>query len=310
MTKDYILFGKKLLIFLIIISILDVIGGKLFERFYFKGRSGESAQTTYALTKATEDCLVFGSSRAVHHYIPAIFTNSLKLSCYNAGKDGQGILYQYAVLNSILSRKIPKAIILDVDAEEFTENEISYGRLSALLPYYYRQKEVQPVVNERGYYERVKVFSSLYRFNSLLLNTLFSSVKKGPDGFENGYNPLRKQWNKPLNDAATRRKEVIDTTKVHYFKKFMLQAKARNIAVFVVVSPVFEKETVKASSLQMVRDICEQMELPFLDARQDARFISHPEYFADIDHLNETGALVYTRYICDEINRNNIIQQK
>ncbi len=307
MKKDYLLFGKKLLIFLVVIGVLDVAGGKLFQRFYLKGTSGESAQTTYALTKATEDCVVFGSSRAVHHYIPSLFTDSLKLSCYNAGKDGQGILYQYAVLNSILSRKAPRAIVLDVDADEFTDNEVSYGRLSALLPYYYVQKEVQPIVNERGYYERIKVLSSLYRFNSLLLNTLVSTVKQDSDGFENGYKPLNKWWNRPLEKAAKKRVENIDTIKVGYFKKFLQSAQAKNIAVFVVVSPVFEKETVKASSLQMVQNICEEMKLPFLNVRQDPRFISHPDYFADIDHLNEKGALAYTRYICNEISRNHLI---
>ena len=41
------------------------------------------------LTKA--DLLVFGSSRANHHYVPEVFEDSLKLTFYNTGKDGSGI---------------------------------------------------------------------------------------------------------------------------------------------------------------------------------------------------------------------------
>lgn len=303
MKKDYIRLVKKIMVIAGILVVIDLALTKLFQHFYFKLRSGESAQTTYAVTKATDQWIVFGSSRAVHHYIPSIIEDSFALSCYNAGKDGQGILYQYGVLKSILSRTTPKVIIIDADADEFRENEAGYGRLSALLPYYYSKREVQDVVNERSRYERIKTFSGLYRYNSLFLNTFFGNLKQDSDGIEKGYKPLDKLWNKPLTSAMAIKKDPIDSLKVNYFKRFIEDAKKRGSDVFVVVSPVFEREITRPVSLQITESICKNMGATFIDARQDTAFISHPEFFADIDHLNEKGALVYTKFICNKIKQ-------
>jgi hypothetical protein len=302
MKKDYIRLLKKIFIIAVLLIVIDVLAGKLFQQFFYKLKSGESAQTTYAVTKANEQCVIFGSSRAVHHYIPSVVEDTFALSCYNAGKDGQGILYQYAVLKSMLSRTTPRVIILDVDADEFVENEAGYGRLSALLPYYYYQKEVQDVVNERSPYEPFKALSGLYRYNSLLLNTVFGSIKQENDGIEKGYKPLDKIWNKPMAEGRTNKKEKVDSIKIEYFKNFITEAKKQGTAVYVVVSPVFETQIVKPSSLQIAEDLCKQEEVPFINVRQESAFISHPEYFADIEHLNESGAGIYSKFICNRIN--------
>jgi hypothetical protein len=308
MKHECIRFGKKVFIVAGILVVLDILAGKLFDHFYFRSTSGESAQTTYAVTTAAEDCQVFGSSRAVHHYVPGIIEERFSYSCYNAGKDGQGILYQYAVLKSILLRKAPRVILLDVDADEFRQNEAAYGRLSALLPYYYSHQEVQPVVNERSRYEQIKALSGLYRYNSLLLNTVSNVFKQENDGMEKGYKPLQKQWNKALAAAKKMRKESIDSIKINYFRQFLGDAKKAGSTVVVLVSPVFEKETTPVVSLEIAKSICEELRVPFINSRQEAQFISQPAYFADIDHLNEQGARAYTGYICNEIRKRRLVE--
>lgn len=56
--------------------------------------------------------LIFGSSRAAHHYVPSILSDSLDMSCYNCGMDGNGIIYGYGKLKTITARYYPKIVIL------------------------------------------------------------------------------------------------------------------------------------------------------------------------------------------------------
>ena len=96
-----------------VVFILDFTIGKTLRYYYFKESSGTHFRTTYAIEKTNADILIFGSSRANHHYVPAIFEDSLKMKFYNTGRDGNGIFFQLAVLKSILKRYTPKIIIFD-----------------------------------------------------------------------------------------------------------------------------------------------------------------------------------------------------
>jgi hypothetical protein len=103
-------FFLKLLIIGSIILILDQALGKLLKHYYYKIDHAEQGRTTYAIDLTRDDILILGSSRASHHYVPAIISDSLGSSCYNAGKDKQGLFYCQAVLNAVMKRHIPKMV--------------------------------------------------------------------------------------------------------------------------------------------------------------------------------------------------------
>ena len=72
--------------------------------------------------------LIFGSSRAAHHYVPSILSDSLDMSCYNCGLDGNGIIYGYGKLKTITARYYPKIVILDIQPtfDLFTNDNCKY----------------------------------------------------------------------------------------------------------------------------------------------------------------------------------------
>ena len=115
--------GKKFLLKLLIVltgmAIADVAVGGLMGHFYFRIRHGEQARTTYAVDSANQKILILGSSRASHHYIPAIIEDSLGMSCYNAGKDKQGVFYSLAILKAVCARHRPQGVILDITPFSF-----------------------------------------------------------------------------------------------------------------------------------------------------------------------------------------------
>ena len=173
-SNSKIVFLYKLIRLIIILFTLDFSIGHFCKHLYFSQKSGLNYRTTYALEKTNEDMLIFGSSRANHHYNPQIFTGVTGLSCYNVGRDGQSIFYHHAVQKATLTRYKPKIIILDVVFTDFesAQSEESLDRLAALLPYYKTHKEIQNIVNQRSKFEKFKLWSKIYPYNSLILTIL------------------------------------------------------------------------------------------------------------------------------------------
>lgn len=52
----------------------------------------------YIANKATDDIIILGSSSATHHYVLQIIEDSLGLSCYNCGEEGNGVVLAYGRL--------------------------------------------------------------------------------------------------------------------------------------------------------------------------------------------------------------------
>jgi hypothetical protein len=196
-SKGYKKFFIKLFIFLAIVVLFDFAIGAALRHYYFKQESGVQYRTTYSMEQTKADLVIFGSSRATHHYVPDVFEQRLNMSYYNVGRDGNFIFYHYAVLKSILKRYTPKIIILDISGAEFSVGQDSYDRLSALLPYYKTHPEIRPIVELKSEYEKIKLASSIYPFNSSIITIALGNAefnKKRNDDTE-GYVPLKKNWN-------------------------------------------------------------------------------------------------------------------
>lgn len=61
-----------------VLCILDYGIGKFLEYLYFNQKQGKLYNITYAIEKQTNDVIIMGSSRAMHHYNPDIISDSLK----------------------------------------------------------------------------------------------------------------------------------------------------------------------------------------------------------------------------------------
>ena len=108
--KKFILYT---LLFFTVVAVVDFAAGKVF--YYLQSRAGgRTGAEWYACKESHEDIIIMGSSRASHHYVPQIFEDSLGLSCFNAGQDGNGIILQYGRWKMIRERYTPKMVIYDV----------------------------------------------------------------------------------------------------------------------------------------------------------------------------------------------------
>ena len=96
----------KIALFFIIIAIIDVLSGKCFAYLVEHTKGGDNLRNNFICNSMNDDILIFGSSRALHHYNPAIISDSLHLSCYNCGQDGNGAILNEARYQLILKRYI------------------------------------------------------------------------------------------------------------------------------------------------------------------------------------------------------------
>lgn len=301
---DFKKFCIQLVIFTLIVFIADQIGGRALSWLYFKQNHGFLYKTTYTFNKVNTPVLIIGSSRANHHYYPQVFEDSLKLGCFNSGLDGGHIFYYDAALRCILKRYTPKIIVLDFLPQELENNPEDYDHLSVLLPYYSTHPEIRDLIMLRSRYERIKLFSSIYPYNSLIIPSLTGSLdlhhKAAYEirlkGFDPGYNGVLKEKLKTVYY-----KNEIDTNTVNTLQSFIKECSGHKIKLFIIVSPVFTNYKNQSESISIAKNIANHYEVKLWNYSQDNYFLNHRELFNDIAHLNPKGAEIFSKIVAERI---------
>ncbi len=295
-------FFLKLVLILFLLLIIDRAIGMALSHYYFRQHRNDESKITFVIDSTVADVVIFGSSRANHHYVPEIFENELHMSCFNAGADGNYLLYSYALFNTIVNRYSPKLIIFDIRPYELGNIESEYDRLSILLPYYQKYPEVRHVIELRGPFEKLKHISSIYSYNSLIFQILKGNLGSGKSegsGLK-GYIPLNntmqpeKIGNWDICDIP------VDNNKVNLVKDIISTCKKKNIELLFVHSPIWINMQ-KSSCHNILADICSENGIRYIDMSNDTTFINRPDYFEDISHLNDKGARIFSSMLADKI---------
>jgi len=313
-SNDFIKFGKSLVIFIIVMVTVDYVIGFSLEKLYFSLKRGQFAQTTFSIDSTNQDVIIFGSSRALHHYSSPIMAEKLGTNLYNAGRDGQFIPYYCALQDAILKRKIPKLIILDVNVWEIAPNDEKYEKLSMLLPYIHNHPEFLKYIKEISEWEHIKLFSKTYPYNSTVFvslhDFLFSESLPKDD---NGYFPLDRTMSLSdfnnykakkiiYDDKREKMKVPFDTKAIEYYDYFLKQVDSLGIPTYVVISPTILKEPSTKEKLLIERMAKSHKYVRFLDYSSDPEYNNQYQKFADEFHLNTQGATEFSYEISDYIN--------
>ena len=296
-------FFLRLVLILFFVLIVDRGGGMILSHYYFHQHSGEESKITFVIDSTVADVVIFGSSRAHHHYVPEIIENRLHYSCFNAGADGNYLLYSYALFNTIVKRYSPKLIIFDSRPYELGNIASEYDRLSILLPYYQKYPAIRHVIDLRGPFEKFKHISYIYSYNSLLFQILKGNLGSGKsEGPElDGYSPLNKTM-KPEKIGTWDICDIpIDKNKVNLVRDIISTCKKKNIELIFVHSPIWVTMQ-KSNCHNILADICSENGIRYIDMSNDSTFINRPDYFEDISHLNDKGARIFTNMLIDKIH--------
>ena len=287
---------------LLLIFIADRVVGFVFERAYRNSKYGIFHRQEYCLHNSKDKIIILGSSRAAHHYVPQIFTDTLGLSCYNCGSDGMCIYYHYGILSSYIERgDIPKIVLLEVmNTDAVSSNTSTFGLEAAidrLAPNYGEYKEIDSLLLLGGWKEKIKMLSMCYRYNSKAVQLIKCNFIRWPEDY--GYEAIFGQLpdTSMIRDGGYKSGKI-ENEKIYYFNKFIKVCLDNDIKLFFVESPYYEISS--SLGIDTLKSISDNYHIKWLDFK-NCRELMKPQYFRDFGHLNDVGAHLYSAILAHEL---------
>lgn len=301
----------KVVLFLLIVAIIDWLFGLAMEAITKRINIGINGRDDFICNKMTDDVLIFGSSRAVCHYNAQMISDSLGVSCYNAGELGYGIIFAYGRLLMVLERYSPRTIIYEVtpkyDYLDGEDNHLFLGRLKQ----HYDRAGIDSIFWDVDPKERYKMISGMYRHNSSFLQKLaayflrISTTDNGIKGFipmTGEIDTMKIGTDKKAYDSANG--YVYDPLKIRYIDKFL--GKAKNAKLIFVVSPQWNGQDTLV--LEPIKEICKKKHIRLIDFSNNSKYVHKNIYFNDVQHLNARGADEFTRDLIKELRKEPITE--
>ena len=249
--------------------------------------------TAQALFARTADILILGSSRANHSFDCKVIEDSLGMSCYNAGRDGQNMAYDAMVFFSYLERHKPLIVILDIVDSQLSNRW--FDNLKEMNCYYGLSKPLDRIVDDNSnWIEKIKLKSNLYRYNNTwqwLLNAHIAESQAERDGFR----PMPVNARTNFNASFHNKENIkIDKRCFHYLEEIRKACDKNHIQLILTYTPSLV--VVKNSGLEdWIVAYAKKNNLTYYDFGRDAEFYEHPELFYDMTHLNAIGAKLFTK---------------
>ena len=288
----------SILAVLLLLVLMDLCVGSVSSWLYHRSKYGIFHRQLYVLNESKDDIIILGSSRASHHYVPSIFTDSLGMSCYNAGSEGMCIYYHYAMLAAMVERgHCPRVVIYDVmnlDAKLHPGPTFTLdAALDRLAPHYGQFACIDSLFELKGWKENLKLQSKAYRYNSKLVQSIKCNFIPSPEdhGYEaiKGYLKEKMQFQHENYDNCT-----IDSLKLEYMRKIVDLAKLNNMRIFFVLSPYFVDNPSRAYDAS--REVAREKGVEVIDCYNEPAMMKQ-ELFRDLMHLNDEGAHVWSSYL-------------
>ena len=272
----------KTSMFLLLAVLLDRGLCTLFSYMSDHASGGYLGHQNYIVNRSTDDILVFGSSRAIHHYNAALIADSLGLSCYNCGQDGEGIVLYHAWWEMIRRRHHPRLVIYEVTPAYDVlqgDNTKHLGWLKG----HYDDEVVRREFDEIDPRERYRMLSMLYRYNSRFHQVLIDylhPVHNMTLGFlpvHSELDTLRIRDERQLNEKASEEELLTDGLKLRYFNDMIREA-ADTRFVF-VYSPTWYGH--HDSGIDPIMELARRHGFLFLDFTDSAKYVHRNEFFYD-----------------------------
>ena len=293
---------KKLLTRILITAclffIFDRALGVVLKSLYSSSNATDEYKISYSNAETKDSILFIGSSRCLHHYVPAIFEKELGYSCYNAGDWGiKNIYYHFGLLSNILERYTPKAIVLEIHPSEWLDLPFSgKERAGSLAPFCTMSEGCDKMLRLTGNYWAYRL-STTYRYTGSLPNLL--AGKYGTmDRNLKGWKPLDGQID-TLGVVAEEYPFPVDEERVNFTQQLIDMCKKSGIQLVIAVSPMYVCS--REDAFGFARNLAEKNHIPFFDHYRDSNFVGKKELFYDFGHMNKEGAKQYSDIVSKEL---------
>ncbi len=297
--KNFLL---KVLLFFACVMAMDFVFGFGFSWLRSHAKGGSTANCEYIANRAKDDIIIFGSSRATHHYIPQIIEDSLGVSCYNCGEEGNGIVLAYGRFKMLTDRYKPKLVIYEMTpGYDYGIKEPNTKYLGYLRPYYAKDGIKSLFDDFDDEFSFLKMKSKMYQNTGKLLPDLVDNFSFRDN--RKGYTPLSGKINIRNIDEPIVEEMEIDSLKLSYVEKLILETKNKNIPIVFMISPRYGTNSNLLNYGPEIA-LCKKYRVPFYNFINCKSIVQNDLYFQDVGHMNNDGAIAYTRVIINEILNN------
>ena len=257
------------------------------------------------------DVVVFGSSRALHHFRPATFFEASGLSSQNLGVEGQDIRFSRILGEMLLARSWqPKLIVLQFDPLDLCRSK--GARATALSPLYGKQPAVRAFL-PMGELTRIKLESLTYRHNSQAPRLLKASLS-GTRRYKDGYEPLHGTidpvvgYREKIEVPQACERNPIRSDQEALIRGFLSEAKKSGVPVVIFQGPRLRHPSGAATGERRALEALDQIareEGAFFIPMDENQFSSFddPALYKDPSHLNDAGAVHLTALLATEIRK-------
>ncbi|MFT3946320.1 MAG: hypothetical protein QM763_05035 [Agriterribacter sp.] len=294
---------KKIFILFIIVFVCDRVGAFFLENIFYKQKHGDDAATIYLLDSTKADILVFGSSRASHHYVSDIFEKKLNTVFFNGGRDKMGLHYSFAILEVLLKRHKPKVILFDLMPTSLfkinNEEEIKkYNDIqtNTLLPFANAHPGIYNTIDELNKIEKYKSkICKTYNYNSLFGTIIQNAYTNLGHTSIKGYEPVygsidKKSYSKPLFPFPAT-DNAIDTTAIEILNRCVNICVQNDVKPIILISPFYFEIPVYKNLEIALKEIAKNTTV--YDFSRDSFYVKNNNLFYDEWHLNHTGASLF-----------------
>ncbi len=281
-----------------IIALFDIAVGAVSKKLILNVKDVGVNQTNavQAMFKREADVLILGPSSANHHYNCQIIEDSLGMTAYNAGRDGQNIVYAAMVLVANMERHQPKIVILDISGVMLDGAWNSH--LSDMYCFYGMNHQVDSIIRDvSSWQDRLKLHLNLYRYNNTLPWIVNGYLAKSQADM-NGYRPMAVQKGE-MKSSVSNNRFVPDELDIRYLNFIVNTCKQRSMELILCSSPSLRVD--KGNFHRDLKHYCAKKDITYLDWNGDTTYTNHPELFYDVSHLSTVGADLFTKEFVNKI---------
>lgn len=297
--KKFIL---KVLLFFACVVVMDFAFGQFFSYLRTHAKGGSTGNCEYIANQCKDDIIIVGSSRATHHYDPHIIENSLGVTCYNCGEEGNGVVLAYGRLRMLTSRYKPKLVLYELTPRfDYGTNDPNNKYLGYIRAYYDKDG-IRDVFNDfDDDLSFLKMQSNMYQNTNRLLPNLVDMIitRDNQKGFEPLFGKLdtldviHSNGNKDANIK-------VDSKKLSYIEKIICLCQNKDIPVVFMISPCFGPYD-DISYYEPAIKLCKKYNVPYYDFLHYNKLSENVAFFQDDSHLNNEGALLYTQMVVKDV---------
>lgn len=278
------------------VVVLD-LGLGLFFGAFIKKRTlpGDYESIDYLLRRNDRDLLVLGSSVALNSLNTKTLEDSLGMTSFNGGGNGQTFPFFLTVLKGAVAQHAPKAVVLCVQPQAFTGADLG-GRYNFLVPYYgLNISDIDANLDSRAPYEKTLLKSATYRLNTIWFRILLYHFIKPDIRGDNGY------VGKPIPPSFPVKNDItigaLSSRREAELLEFIKTCNDNGIKLSIFFTPEFNNYVNKEDSntvIDQVTEIARRHGVEVFNDSQVEPFASDSTLFYDNVHINVDGTQIYT----------------